>query len=216
MVLFVSDILYWFKEMNFMSKMIVLTDYVISRRTVAILPIRMNGELYSKVAEEDCEFIVMKKPLVIMEDSCSYYGSSLDGRTKGSKAVTGYKYKAPIVIEQANELYFFPTTSPINPHCTWISYSHIARKESAGNSTTKVIFTNNKYLILTISIGSFVTQYTRTSELNTILTRRINENEQQNNFVSNQFILQNDPRRRVVPLTEIIVNGDQVDSFEEV
>ena len=53
----------------------------------------------------------------ILNKSCIFYGSSLNGRLKGSKDLLKCRYKLPIIISESNRLIFFPVktiTSTIN------------------------------------------------------------------------------------------------------
>ena len=44
----------------------------------------------------------------ILNESCIKYGSSLNGRIKGSKYALNSKYKLPIIISEKEKLVFFP------------------------------------------------------------------------------------------------------------
>ena len=81
-----------------------MKNYEINADTLALIPINNNTV---KVYEEDEEFLVNKNVNQIMEDSCKYFGSSLEGRKKGTEAMIGLNYKAPIIVEETNELIFF-------------------------------------------------------------------------------------------------------------
>ena len=54
-----------------------MKNYEINADTLALIPINNNTV---KVYEEDEEFLVNKNVNQIMEDSCKYFGSSLEGR----------------------------------------------------------------------------------------------------------------------------------------
>lgn len=99
-----------------------MNEYSISRKTLAIVPF---GENKSLVYEDDDCFLIDSKPNKIMEKNCIYYGSSMDGRLKGTDNLIGISYKAPIIIEESNPLVFFPTSSPRLKKCAWISLNNI-------------------------------------------------------------------------------------------
>ena len=61
----------------------------------------------------------------IIENSCRYFGSSYNGRHIGTKNLTGINYKSPIIIEETKNIIFFPTTSPKQSDCSWISLKYI-------------------------------------------------------------------------------------------
>ena len=61
------------------------------KKTMAVLPI---NEHCSKIYETDSVFYVNKGTTAIMEDSCLYFGSTLDGRRKGTQDMIGVNYKS--------------------------------------------------------------------------------------------------------------------------
>ena len=63
-----------------------LDSYEINRDTCAIINIDND---VSKIIEKQQEYYLPKKSFEVMEDSCEYYGSSYDGRIKGTKMMLG-------------------------------------------------------------------------------------------------------------------------------
>ena len=145
-----------------------LDSYEINKETCAILNL---SEEVSKVIENTQEYILPKNTFEIMEDSCNYYGSTYDGRIKGTKMLLGSNYKLPIIIEEQNFLIFFPTTGVSNEKCSWISLNNIQNYVSY-NGCTKVIFTSGKQIILKIPFNSFETQLFRATRLQVLLKKR--------------------------------------------
>ena len=97
-------------------------NYEISSSTLAIIPLENKK---SKIIEEDNHYIVLKSTTEIISDSCKYFGSSYEGRHEGTKSLTGINYKSPIIVEETNEMIFFPTCSPRFSNCCWIALRHI-------------------------------------------------------------------------------------------
>ena len=93
-------------------------EYEINKNTQVLLPI---SETKSKVIEKDNEYIVNNSVFKIIEHSCEYFGSTYEGRKNGTKKLLGISYKSPIIIEDYNNLIFFPTTSPESEECIWIN-----------------------------------------------------------------------------------------------
>jgi competence protein ComK len=160
-----------------LNEFILLDDFIVSRYTIAILPHHLSELCYSKVIEEDGEYIVKRKPIDIIERSCHYYGSSLKGRKDGTREIIGVTHKAPIAIEPLNEIYFFPTISPNDPRCVWLSHIHIFKYEPLQGEQTLVYFKNEKNLHLDVSFHSFVNQLYRTAQLRTKLSERMEARE---------------------------------------
>ena len=97
------------------------TQYEINDETMAILTIDKN---YSEVYEMNDHYIVEQASNKIMEDSCRYFGSSLEGRRKGTEYMIGVNYKAPIIVEESKEIIFFPTSST-RENSNWIRLKYI-------------------------------------------------------------------------------------------
>ncbi|ANB57782.1 comK family protein [Anoxybacillus sp. B7M1] len=165
------------------NEFIVLNDFIVSRYTMVILPHHFHDHHYTKVIEEDGEYIVKMKPIEIISRSCYYYGSSLKGRKEGTKEIIGITHKPPIAIEPLNEIYVFPTTSPNDIRCVWISHMHVLEYEPSRGDTTTVYFKNDKSVCLDISYYSFVNQLYRTAQLRTKLSERMEARERKMQYL---------------------------------
>ena len=145
-----------------------LEYYYINRGTCAIIPIDKG---VSEVIELDCSYIVNKSSKEIIDDSCRYFGSSYQGRYDGSKKILNMNYKLPIMIEEFNNLIFFPTSSPRFGQCLWISLNNIKNYMKC-ESGSKIIFNSNKDLILNNSYYSLENQIFRSAMLDSLVRRR--------------------------------------------
>lgn len=146
-----------------------IESYEINKDTCAVLNI--NNEV-SKIVENNQEYLLSKNSYEVMEDSCAYYGSSYDGRIKGTKMMLGCNYKLPIIIEETNEIIFFPTNGTNNEKCSWISLNNVEKYEPS-NGYTKVTFVGGKSIILKISYNSFEMQLLRATRLQNLLNKRV-------------------------------------------
>ena len=145
--------------------------YEISRGTLAIVP---NSEENSLVYEDDSRYIVNETPFKIMEESCKYFGSTYDGRKDSAKAILGAEYKVPIIVEENNNIIVFPTTSPSSADCVWISLGRIKIFEKIDSSNTKIIFDNNREIIVPCSYRTIENQVSRASRLDLVMRNRKN------------------------------------------
>ena len=146
-----------------------MKDYEINDETLAIMP---GEDLWdSVVVEDDCNYEVNMRPLEIINYSCKYFGSSYHGRKEGSKGILNSSYKLPILVEDTRNLVFFPTTSPIDDDCSWISLKNI-KNIVALILTIQVEFKNGKVLTVDISYNSFNNQVMRASRLESIIRSR--------------------------------------------
>lgn len=144
------------------------TTYEINKDTLAIVPI---DEKKSKVIEKEQEFIVNRKVMDIIDDSCRYFGSSYSGRFEGTKKIIGVNYKSPIIIEESCGIIFFPTASPKFPSCCWICLNNIDDYQRCEEGTN-VNFTSGQTLTLDISHSSFENQMIRSLRLAKIIKKR--------------------------------------------
>ena len=146
-----------------------IDSYEINRDTCAV--INLSNEA-SKIIENKQEYLLPKATFEVMEDSCAYYGSSYDGRLKGTKMMLGGNYKLPIIVEESNNIIFFPTSGLNNERCSWISLNKVKSYEPS-DGYTKVTFEGGKSIILKISYTSFEMQLLRATRLQNLLNKRV-------------------------------------------
>ncbi len=142
-----------------------MDNYEINSSTLAIIPL---GEDVSEVYETEAKYVISKSPNAIIKDNCEFYGSSYDGRCKGTKKLTGIKSKFPIIIEESRNIIFFPTSSVRSNENTWIALNNI-KTYSEKDLNSKVTFKNNENLDLDISYYSLDNQICRAHMLNSKL-----------------------------------------------
>lgn len=145
-----------------------LETYEINRSTCAVIPI--NDEM-AQVVERRGRITVNQSAQRIIEDSCRYFGSSFLGRYEGTKNLIGYNYKAPIIIEESNELIFFPTSSPRFSHCAWINLKAIKDYQKYDRHCL-VSFEDGQEVVFEISFESLDTQVLRATRLEAVLRTR--------------------------------------------
>ncbi|GEN52955.1 competence protein ComK [Halobacillus faecis] len=148
-------------------------EYEINPQTMALIATNNeDGQAFTEVMETDERFVISKCPSDLIDCSCRYFASSLDGRIAGTKQLTGYTHKPPIVISEAMAIYFFPIISPKRKDCSWIAHKYIRSYRGEPNKTTTVQFTNGMTVNLPVSDGMFANQVQRTAHLRVILEDR--------------------------------------------
>ena len=147
-----------------------LNDYFINKSTCAIIPIEKE---VSRVIELEDVFIVSKSTKDIIEESCKYFGSSYDGRIEGAKDILKMSYKLPIVIEDFNNIIFFPTSSPRFDDCYWLCLNNIKSYVKDGKYS-KVDFVNGDVFNLDVSYYSLENQIFRATMLSSLIRKRQN------------------------------------------
>lgn len=160
------------EEWNDLDKKII-EEYEINANTMCIVPVVYGSKIYSLIYETDGVFLSPFKPLDIIKYNCEFYCSNYDSRRKATKNLTGYTRKGPLGIEPSINLFFFPTCSPENSLCSWISPSHIGKYLSMPNNQVQVLFINNQSILFDISISTLKTQIERTSHVKIQWLQRI-------------------------------------------
>lgn len=144
-----------------------MEKYEINDKTVALYSMTNKTRVY----EEDRNFVVDKPATEIMEESCSYFGSSLEGRKKGTNNLIGVSYKAPIIVEETNNIIFFPTSSPKTKNCSWLRSSSIDSLYYKNNHLV-VVFKNGSKILLNTSYDIINNQILRATRLESVLRGR--------------------------------------------
>ena len=145
-----------------------MSEYEINIDTQAIIPL---GPEKSRVIEGNRVFIVEQPALKIIDKSCRFFGSSYQGRFLGTKNLIGISHKAPIIIEETREIIFFPTNSPRQDNCAWISLKHVENYKK-NNNTSLLKFTGGHLINLDISYGTLDNQILRATRLESVLRFR--------------------------------------------
>ena len=146
-------------------------NYEINEGTLAI--IATDGSK-SRVLEDNREYIIETKPFEVMDYSCKYFGSSYEGRKEGTKAILNVEYKVPIIVENTNNLIFFPTTSPSADDCSWISLKDINKFYEVDDGKTEIEFHNGVKIVIPVSKRMIENQVLRASRLDLIIRNRQN------------------------------------------
>ncbi|WP_080874099.1 competence protein ComK [Oceanobacillus timonensis] len=131
-----------------------------------------DGRTVTRVLEDDTEYVLQGKPTKVIEYACAYFGSDLKGRQNGIKSVSGFYYKTPIPIDPRNRMYFFPTKSPLQSSCCWISHTHIDNSRKIDKTCTEILFKNGRKISLDVSHGTIINQIQRTAHIRYLMDER--------------------------------------------
>lgn len=145
-----------------------MEEYEINDNTLALIPFDDNK---TKIYENNKVFIVNKNIIKIMDFSCEYFGSSLNGRQKGTFNLIGITHKVPIIVEESKEIIFFPTMSPRIDKCSWFSLKNITKIFSENNKNY-ILFNNNIIIEADVSFGVLNNQLLRATRLESVLRNR--------------------------------------------
>lgn len=101
----------------------------------------------------------------ILEDSCSFYGCSYQGRKIGSKTLLNENYKLPIILKENKMLIIFPLNSLRSNNNIWITYSNIKNYYKLSKSKVLVEFLNGYQKVFNVSYYIFHNQILKCSRL---------------------------------------------------
>lgn len=155
------------------SKETIYEKYRINSSTMVIQPIQYGSKIYSKIYEYTKVYISPYKPMDIIKYNCEFFGSTYEGARKAAKKIIRASHKIPISISPY--IYFFPTASPDNPECTWISIDYLLYFREGGKNRTIVTLKNDQIIELPISAISLQNQIVRTVLLRANLSKRHDE-----------------------------------------
>ncbi|PLR78899.1 transcriptional regulator [Bacillus sp. V3-13] len=162
----------------------LIEEYEVNPCTLMVKPTLYGSKLYARIIEMEDEYISPFKPLDIIKKSCEYFGSSYEGRKQGTRTLIGITHKVPITIDPVHFIYFFPTTSPNNNDCIWISHENVLSHQRVDSQQTLVTFRNKKHYTFPISSASFENQLLRTALLRTKIMQRLEETERKAYYFS--------------------------------
>ena len=109
----------------------------------------------------------------ILKRNCFYNGSTYDGRTSATFYLTGYRYKAPILIKEEGSIIFFPTKSPRLEGCSWLSLNNIYDYyKTKDNLMSRIIFDNRIYIEMDLSYNILNNQILRSINLESKLRKK--------------------------------------------
>lgn len=144
--------------------------YEVTSKTCALVYLEENK---TEVIEDSRSLIINNSPLEIIKQSCEYYGSSFEGRLKGSQKSIGMFYKLPIIIEASNDIIFFPTLSTSKQDCSFVSLKNVEDYKKEDNNVL-VRFHGGQVCKFPISYESFENQIYRATKLLLIMKKRKN------------------------------------------
>ena len=131
-------------------------SYIINPVTMGLLPMNSPfGELWTIILETTKVFIVKKKPIEIIDESCHWFGSSYAGGKSSVAAIMGYKSMFPINISSELGICLFPLASAERRDTVWLAHAHIKDWVSKDRVTTTVRFMNYQVMDLLIARSVF-------------------------------------------------------------
>jgi len=142
--------------------------YEIDLSTVMLIGL---DDIKTKIITMDNEFILDIDSKKIIDNSCKFFGSSLNDRVNMTKRLINIKSKSPIIIEESRDIIFFPLKS-IRDKCNiWISFNNLEKFVKSGDKTI-FYFKGNKQVEIDFSYYIIDNQVTRSLMLDYEVKKR--------------------------------------------
>lgn len=155
----------------------VQVAYEITANTMALISRfhEGDGRPFTRVLETDGEVDVEERCYRIMNENCRDNGSCYKGREEGTRKVTDFRKRLPIVVSEALDLYAFPLRSPRHPECIWVLHDHFLSVEGKETGGSIIVFKNGVRLPVGVSKGVVDISYKKASHLRYCFSNRIAE-----------------------------------------
>ena len=142
--------------------------YEIDLSTVMLISL---DDIKTKIITMDDEFVIDVDSKKIIDNSCKFFGSSLNDRVNMTKRLINIKSKSPIIIEESRDIIFFPLKS-IRDRCNiWISFNNLEKFVKSGDKTI-FYFKGNKQVEIDFSYYIIDNQVTRSLMLDYEVKKR--------------------------------------------
>lgn len=145
--------------------------YIINEKTLYLGCIDAKNVINESGIELEITNMDTKK---IINCSCLFYGTSYQGRKKGTKNMINETYKLPIILNESKKIVIFPIYSLKSKKNFWIVYNNIKNYQQISKSKVLVEFINGFSKVFHISYYIFHNQMSKCSRLLIVYTNRNN------------------------------------------
>ena len=142
--------------------------YEIDLSTLLLIGI---DEEHTKVVTIDSEFVVNSCSKKIVDNSCKFFGSSLNDKIKNTNRLINISSKSPIIVEETRNIIFFPLKSTREKNNIWISFNNLDKFIKNDNETI-LKFKNGKEFSIDFSYYIIDNQVTRSLMLDYEINKR--------------------------------------------
>lgn len=152
---------------------LILKKYIIIPETKSIRGhYNDEGDCCSLVLEGNYTFMVMMKPIEIIEESINYYGFDLNGALNGTRTILGPNRIAPVRIPGGMDMYWFPHTWPVHKDCVWFALHHIEAIMPEGPDRSNVYVSGGHCFKLNAPEKDVSIKYDRAEKLESRIAKR--------------------------------------------
>ena len=146
-----------------------MENYIINNKTIAILKNNNKTIIY----DVDNIRVINKNIKRVLDENCSFYGSSLSGRKKSAKNILNIHYKVPIIVKE--DVILLQVSNIRNKECLFLVLNKIVDYKLE-NQKLKIICINKQVFLINISKNSFEKMLINSIKLNNILKWQKSEN----------------------------------------
>lgn len=143
--------------------------YIVSSKTLALLPIQKEKGVHTLVIEEQKEEVIRRSPFEVIKDSLRVYGSSYEEAVKMSQENLIIQQKLPICVRTIQEIVpisvFFPTESPTVNSNAWISLEAFSGYNVQKDGQLRIYLSDSQNISLDISNTTLCRQITHSKVL---------------------------------------------------
>ncbi|OCA89545.1 hypothetical protein F7984_07345 [Pradoshia sp. D12] len=133
--------------------------------TKVLLPVFVEGYLYTQLYFQDTFYMVEKSPLAILKDSIIGYGADYQGAKNSSKSYLGGSYILPLQISGQHSIYMFPTHSCRDVECAWIALDHYRGCDPIDSSECYVYLSNQTTININCKASILMKRYNNALKL---------------------------------------------------
>lgn len=144
--------------------------YIINDSTLYLEKIDHDIHVIETAEEKIIKDISM--PL-ILDQSCNFYGSSYEGRKKGTASLITESYKLPIIIKENKFLLMFPIGTTRSSKSVWINYNNIEEYHQITSKKILVDFVGGIRQTFNVSYYTFHKQILKCSRVIVVYNNRI-------------------------------------------
>lgn len=145
-----------------------MKDYIINNNTLYVEQNENKLIIYELSTEKIIENMGMRK---FLDNSCLFYGSSLEGKLKGTKALINEDYKLPVILSERKQIVIFPLKEKDKEVC-WINYKQIENYIQISKSKVLVEFKGGLTKVFHASFYSFHKQILKCCRLLVVYNSR--------------------------------------------
>ncbi|MDP4086523.1 MAG: competence protein ComK [Bacillota bacterium] len=150
----------------------VRSHYIFNKRTVLLTgEYDDDGLRCTRVIEGHQTFLVKLSPVDLINENLLRLGSNFSGAVASSKFILGIKVMCPLQINDAQDMWIFPTKSYKKTDCVWFFLNQIVNTRPLGVRETVVNLEFGHTYTIEMKESSFNNKRRKAEDLRGIMTK---------------------------------------------